>query len=103
MPEINILNPNNEANKVSTYLIEDGSYLRLKTLELGYTIPRQALSKIGLQQCRIYFNAENLFTLTKYNNIDPEVKNNDDLSIGVDYLSNMPLARTFSIGFNVSF
>ena len=103
LPEINILNPNNEANKVSTYLIEDGSYLRLKTLELGYTIPRQALSKIGLQQCRVYFNAENLFTLTKYNNIDPEVKNSNDLSMGVDYLSNMPLARTFSIGFNVSF
>lgn len=107
LPEINILNPNNETNKVSTYLIEDGSYIRLKSLEFGYTIPTQVLSKISVKQCRVYVNAENLLTLTKYNNMDPEVKNGnnngDDLSIGVDYIGNMPLARIFSVGFNVSF
>lgn len=103
LPEINILNPNDEAGKVSSYLIEDGSYIRLKQLELGYTLPKQTLSKIGLQQCRVYLNAENLLTLTKYNNIDPEVKNGDDKNMGVDYMNNMPLARVFSIGFNLSF
>ena len=76
-----------------SYLIEDGSYIRLKQLELGYTLPKQTLSKIGLQQCRVYLNAENLLTLTKYNNIDPEVKNGDDKNMGVDYMNNMPLAR----------
>ena len=59
------MNPNDEAGKVSSYLIEDGSYIRLKQLELGYTLPKQTLSKIGLQQCRVYLNAENLLTLTK--------------------------------------
>lgn len=103
LPEINILNPNDEAGKVSSYLIEDGSYIRLKQLELGYTLPKQALSKIGLQQCRVYLSAENLLTLTKYNNIDPEVKNGDDKNMGVDYMNNMPLARIFSVGFNLSF
>ena len=87
----------------SISLIEDGSYIRLKQLELGYTLPKQTLSKIGLQQCRVYLNAENLLTLTKYNNIDPEVKNGDDKNMGVDYMNNMPLARVFSIGFNLSF
>ena len=43
LPEINILNPNDEAGKVSSYLIEDGSYIRLKQLELGYTLPKQTL------------------------------------------------------------
>lgn len=107
MPEINILNPNDEINKVSTYLIEDGSYIRLKSLEFGYTLPKNALSKINVKQCRVYVNAENLLTLTKYNNMDPEVKNNndngEDLSMGVDKIGNMPMARIFSVGFNVSF
>lgn len=103
LPEINILNPNDEAGKVSSYLIEDGSYIRLKQLEVGYTLPKQLLAKVGLQQCRVYLNAENLLTLTKYNNIDPEVKNNDDKNIGIDYMNNMPLARVFSVGFNLSF
>lgn len=103
LPEINLLNPNNEANKVSTYLIEDGSYIRLKSLELGYTLPSKLLSKVAIKYCRVYVNAENLLTLTKYSNIDPEVKNGNDLAIGVDHISNMPLARIFSAGFNVSF
>ena len=97
------MNPNNEINKVSTYLIEDGSYLRIKTLEIGYTIPTNVMSKIKMNQCRVYLNAENLLTLTKYNNIDPEIKNSNDLSIGVDYVNSMPLARIFSVGFNLSF
>ena len=46
LPEINILNPNDEAGKVSSYLIEDGSYIRLKQLELGYTLPKQTLRKL---------------------------------------------------------
>lgn len=103
LPEINILNPNDEAGKVSTYLIEDGSYIRLKQLELGYTIPDNVMSRIGLRQCRVYLSAENLLTLTKYNNIDPEVKNSDDKNMGVDYMDSMPLARVFSVGFNLSF
>lgn len=103
LPEINILNPNDEANKVSTYLIEDGSYLRLKFLEIGYTIPTRVISKLNLKQCRVYLNAENLFTLTGYNNMDPEVKNTNDLEMGVDYIDNMPLARVFSAGFNITF
>ena len=103
LPEINILNPNDEAGKVSSYLIEDGSYIRLKQLELGYTIPSSAMSKLGLQQCRVYLSAENLLTLTKYNNIDPEVKNGDDKNMGVDYMDSMPVARIFSVGFNLSF
>ena len=75
----------------------------MKQLELGYTIPDNVMSRIGLRQCRVYLSAENLLTLTKYNNIDPEVKNSDDKNMGVDYMDSMPLARVFSVGFNLSF
>ena len=103
LPEINILNPNNESSKITSYLIEDGSYLRLKLIELGYTLPSTLSSRLGLTRSRVYLNAENLITFTKYNNIDPEVKNENDLAIGVDNISNMPLAKTFSIGFSLTF
>lgn len=103
LPEINVLNPNDEAGKVSTYLIEDGSYLRFKFLELGYTLPSKLLSKGAVESCRVYVNAENFWTITNYNNIDPEVKNSNDISIGVDYAESMPLSRVFSIGLSVSF
>lgn len=103
LPEINILNPNDEANKVSTYLIENGSYMRIKLLELGYTLPTSLTSKIGLKHCRAFVSAENLLTITNYSNMDPEVKNGNDKTIGVDYINNMPMARVFSVGFSLSF
>lgn len=103
LPEINILNPNSESTRVTSYLIEDGSYIRLKTLELGYTLPTSILSKIGFQQTRFYINAENLLTLTKYNNIDPEVRSTNDREKGVDYVNNVPIATSFSAGFSLTF
>ncbi len=73
LPEINILNPNNESGKASTYFVEDGSYLRFKFMELGYTLPSRLLSTVALiNNCRIYINAENIWTITNYNNIDPD-------------------------------
>ena len=103
LPEISLLNPNNESNRVTTYLIEDGSYIRLKTLELGYTLPSSVLSKIGFRQTRFFINAENLLTLTKYNNIDPEVRSTNDQQKGVDYVNNVPISKYFSAGFSLTF
>jgi hypothetical protein len=100
---ISILNPNGESSKVTTYLIEDGSYIRLKTLELGYTLPTSILSKIGFQQTRFYINAENLLTLTKYDNPDPEVRSTNDLEKGVDNANSVPIAKYFSAGFSLTF
>ena len=63
----------------------------------------QLIEREDIVLCVYQSDAENLLTLTKYNNIDPEVKNGDDKNMGVDYMNNMPLARVFSIGFNLSF
>jgi len=103
LPEINILNPNGEGGRVTSYLIEDGSYLRLKFLEIGYTLPDPIMSKMNIKNCRIYLNAENLLTFTKYNNIDPEVRSSNDLQKGVDNINRLPLAKIFTVGLNFTF
>ena len=103
LPQINILNPNGESGRVTTYLIEDGSYLRVKFLELGYTLSPSILSTINVKHCRVYVNAENLLTFTKYNNFDPEVRSTNDMAKGVDSVERVPLAKVYSIGFNFIF
>lgn len=80
----------------SSRLIEDGSYLRLKNLQLGYTLPAAWTGKIGMSRCRIYFSANNLFTITGYTGYDPEVGG------GVDY-GNYPQSRTYMFGVNINF
>ena len=84
----------------SDMYIQDGSYLRLKNLTLGYTLPRYLTNKIGISRLRIYGRAENLFTGTKYWGFDPEI-GSGSTSMGVDY-GVYPQARTYTIGVNVS-
>jgi len=84
-------------NRISDRYVENGSYLRLKTLSLGYTLPEIYAGKIKASNLRVYVTAQNLFTITKYSGIDPEV--------GIDGIDNnlYPLTRVFSIGANMSF
>jgi hypothetical protein len=94
---------------VSDMYVHDGSYLRLKNITLGYTLPRHLTSKIGISRFRIYARAENLFTWTKYWGFDPEIgagfddnsqRHNTEFT-GVDY-GIYPQARTYTLGFNIS-
>lgn len=86
----------------STRIIEDGSYLRLKTASLGYNVPAKVMNKAKLKGCRIYVSAQNLLTWTKYTGSDPEVSiGYSALTPGFDY-SAYPRARTFIAGINVS-
>lgn len=62
-----------ETNSTNTYFIEDGSFVKLKNLQIGYTMPRDIQSKLKLSNCRIYVQTENLFTITKYSGADPEL------------------------------
>ena len=84
----------------SDMYIQDGSYLRLKNITLGYTVPRQLTNRIGISRFRVYARAENLFTWTKYWGFDPEI-GSGSTSLGVDY-GVYPQARTYTIGFNLS-
>ncbi len=86
---------------VSDLYIQDGSYLRLKNLTLGYTLPRNLTQRIGISRLRVYAMAENLFTWTKYWGFDPEI-GTSGTSLGVDY-GVYPQARTYTIGVNLNF
>ncbi|GGG39838.1 SusC/RagA family TonB-linked outer membrane protein [Hymenobacter glacieicola] len=87
----------NQNLRVSTYFIEDGSYLRIKTLTLGYSLPQIVMDRIAAKQVRVYASAQNLLTLTKYSGYDPEVG-----SRGVD-LGVYPQPRVFLLGLNIGF
>jgi len=84
--------------------VEDGSYVRLKNITLGYSLPLSVTNRIGVSRLRAYVSGTNLITLTKYTGYDPEVSayNNNDAQIGVD-LSNYPTAKIITFGLNVTF
>jgi hypothetical protein len=86
--------PMNREN--SSRFVEDGSYFRLKNLQIGYTLPKNITQKFHCSRLRFYFTATNLFTITKYSGFDPEVGS------GVDY-GNYPQSRTFTFGLNANF
>jgi hypothetical protein len=88
----------------STYYVEKGSYFRMRNIELAYTFPSYTLSKAGLKSVRIFIQAQNLFTITRYSGLDPEVnlKNytNGDRQIGVDG-GVYPAAKQYLVGINL--
>ena len=84
-------------------MVEDGSFLRLKSVTLGYNIPQTFLSKYKISKARIYVAAQNLWTLTGYSGYDPEVSiRNSALTPGLDY-SSYPRALSVSFGLNLGF
>jgi hypothetical protein len=91
----------------SSRFLEDGSYVRLKNVQLGYTIPEKALKIIGLSQARVYVSATNLLTLTKYPGLDPEMtvsdnsKNEGDNAAGIDW-GTYPSAMTVMFGLDIT-
>lgn len=87
--------------QVSDLYICDGSYLRVKNLSLGYTLPKQLTQKLSISHLRFYVMAENLITWTKYWGFDPEISSGGT-SLGVDY-GVYPQARTYTIGITLSF
>lgn len=85
----------------SSFYVESGSYLRVKSIQLGYTLPTELLKKVQIEQLRFYVNAENPFTFTKYNGFSPEVSGTPIMS-GVDR-NTYPLSSVYSFGVNLTF
>jgi len=91
------------SQRASSRFIFDGSYLRLKNIALGYTLPKSTLSKLKIQSIRFYVSAQNILTATKYRGYDPEVNyRSSNLNAGVDYAS-YPNAKSVTAGINVGF
>lgn len=87
---------------ISDYFVEDGSFLRIKNIQLGYTMPGAVSNRIGARNIRIYVAANNLATFTRYMGYDPDFSSGDPLSGGIDY-GFYPQARTFMAGLNLNF
>lgn len=85
--------------QITSYFVEDGSYLRMKSLQIGYNIDDKILSRVKISSLRIYLQAVNLFTITKYSGLDPEIGENYN-ALGVD-TGNYPNARQVSIGLSL--
>ena len=86
----------------SSYYVEDGSFLRLRNVQIGYSLPTKWIKHIKMERCRIYVAANNLVTLTKYRGYDPDVGSGGVLSAGVDY-GIYPQARTIMGGVQIKF
>lgn len=106
------VSPNNWDNSLpSTRFVENGSYLRLKSLTIGYKLPETLINKIKMSRCFIYLTSENLLTFTKYKGFDPELSafsskanstTDQNAAPGIDY-GTYPQSRDFIIGINLSF
>ena len=100
----------NQNFRFSDYFVEDGSYLRLKTVQLGYTLPKSLSRKFLVEKFRVYISAQNLLTFTKYTGLDPEIGKanpydnsiSSNLNYGVDR-GLYPQAKIFMGGINIQF
>ena len=89
IPALTPVNTNDEG-RTSEYFIENGNYIKMKNLQIGYTLPSRFAQRIKLQNPRIYIQGQNLFTITNYNGADPE-------GLGYPY----PMPRTYTVGLNI--
>jgi TonB-linked SusC/RagA family outer membrane protein len=100
--------PYNETPVVSTYGIEDGSFLRLNTVTLGYSLPKTLLERVKISKIRFYGSIYNALTFTKYSGVDPELNTQQNLNnttyptVGLDW-GTYPRARSYTFGVNIEF
>lgn len=97
-PVLSLSDPNGNFSKNSNFFIKDGNYVRNKLIQLGYTVPEKVLHA----KVRIYISAQNLFTITNYDGLNPEVPFGGILRYGIDSGQN-PIPKFFNIGFNANF
>jgi TonB-linked SusC/RagA family outer membrane protein len=108
-PRLHLTDPNNNA-RVSDRWVEDGSYVRLKNIQIGYSLPKRLAEKAGMSNARFYITGQNLLTFTKYSGFDPEMGPSTDfvdgrgadLEIGADK-GRYPQARIYTLGLTVGF
>ncbi|RAK35164.1 UNVERIFIED_ORG: TonB-linked SusC/RagA family outer membrane protein [Chitinophaga ginsengisegetis] len=102
-PRFTLSDPNNNNRDNSDRWLEDGSYLRFKRLEIGYSVPKSLMTKWGIDKVRVFASGENLFTITKYKGYNPDI-GGAALSRGMDNSWDVyPLSRTLLLGLNLTF
>ena len=86
----------------NSFYVENGSYFRLQNLTIGYTLPAPILDRLKMTRLRVYVATNNLFTITKYNGLDPAVGGAADTNFGID-VGNYPITRQYTLGLNLGF
>lgn len=114
-PNADYYNPNTEwiagyypvtgrdGRRTGTNGVQNASYMRLKTAQIGYTIPRSFISKIGMQNLRLYFSGYNLLTFTGLKNVDPERPTSGGTGAASVEFYNYPVNKTYTIGATIKF
>ena len=100
-PRVTFVDSNNN-NRASDRYIEDGSYLRIKNIQIGYSFPKSLTELWGMDDVRAYFQVKNALTLTDYSGFDPEISVGGVLNTGIDY-GTYPQPRIWSLGLNIKF
>ena len=100
MPRAVLGDPNNNTRESTRYL-ENGNFVRMRQLQLGYTFPTDWMKKLYIERCRLYVSGENLFTITNYSGNDPEFSSSI-LNTGVDSFV-YPFTRSYVVGLQVTF
>lgn len=85
----------------NTWYIEDGAFLKIRTIQLGYSLPKSWMKKVGMSRMRVYLNASNPITLFGYNGFTPEIASTSAVSQGID-LNVYPMSATYTVGVNVT-
>ncbi|MGC8866018.1 MAG: SusC/RagA family TonB-linked outer membrane protein [Bacteroidales bacterium] len=101
IPRVTIADPNQNFIRPSDLYVEDGSFVRLKNITLGYTLPTSLSQKVKIERLRVFISANNLLTFTGYSGFDPEIGANWALDVGIDR-NVYPQPRTITFGFNCS-
>ena len=104
-PRLILSDPNGNFRLPSSYFVEDGSYLKLRNVQVGFTIPETLSDRIGLTRARVFVNAQNILTLTRYEGLDPELSagNGNNTRQGIDNLGQYPQTRLISAGIQLGF
>ena len=102
LPALSETTLNSEFSTANSFFVRDGSYVRLRSLQIGYTLPDTIASKLGASSARVYYNGTNLLTLTDFTGLDPEVPRFGALDIGV-YSAQYPSNSISSLGININF
>ena len=97
-----VKDPNLNYSSYSDYFVENGSYMKIKNITIGYTLPKNLLNHFKLEKLRIYITGQNLFTFTKFTGLDPEFAN-DVKNHGLYTFSTYPQTKLYSIGLDLSF
>lgn len=92
----------NRNARISSWFVEDASFLRIKNVQIGVSVPQKFLAPVNISRLRFYFSVSNAFTFTKYSGYDPEVGSNDPKVVGIDR-GYYPTPRTWQVGLNLDF